>query len=644
MSSRFRPPLPMGLPLVLLFAIAGLWLTAKIYPSYLLSTTLLAYLAALVWVGALAGSGARLLSLLLGERKADFLFGLAMGCGIAGLILFGLALSETLHPIAIDLLLILLWLLGLPAWKQWLSRPPWPKLGVLHELGIFGWATLGSAIVFGLLMLLYGSLPPVLYDTMVYHMALPEQYLIHQGLVALPNHLMSAYPKLHELLLTVPLLLGGPEAANAFTALLMLAAAGIVGRFGFRLGGPAGALAAFSLTLTLPLVVYLGSDVKNDVTLAFLELAALGVLVLHDELGPRRLLTVGILAGFAACVKYPALAFWPGLVLTWLAVDGRSALKKSSLNSALWGLVLALGVAFPFYLFTTITTGSPIYPSYPELFGTKTNIDYQALNREIQTINSAEDLSSFLYNIFFDPFKIDGDHAVLGTLMLLLLPFLSFLGRSDKRIGKALFIAWFWQLVPLVLISTKLRFFPLFFLLPAAMIGAGAARAALAWNGWRLLAGGIFLFGSLHTLGLQFALGDLFFPGALKLLSGEQPRKEYLESKLPGFLAFEKIQDLTRPNDTVLLDGERRFAYLNRPVIVSSPYQPCYLDMAFNAGMSADDTIQQMRRDKIKVVYFSDFERKRLGERPYPPEWLDALTSQLKLVWMDDQGKIFLVD
>lgn len=615
-------PRPLALAAALLLGLLLLLPALAGFPVYPLSHQLPALLIALLALVAQMGLGHLILSrarLLAPGTTAHPLDALMSGLIACGLIVWLFGKAGWLVAPLVWLLLVA----GLAAAWPLLrtlsaTRPDTPEPAFSRRDGVFGAGALGGTC----LLLAYASLPPTLYDGMVNHLALIEQYHLFAELVVYPAHLMSAYPVFGNLLGWAPLALGGPDAVNAFTGLLMLAAVWQVGRIAAGLGRTRAGLVAFALAVSCPLVVYLASDVKNDSALAFFQISALAVLV-----GPgsarRKTLLAGFALGAALAVKYSTFAALPGFILAAWVLSPAVA-PTSRLREIGWLLLVAGLVAAPFYADTLRATGSPLYPGFPAIFGEAAGVDYAAMGREIQKVSSFGELTSLPYRLFFDPFSIDGDHAVLGFAWLMLLPFAFLAPRAGDRRERALWWLLAWQLVPLVLVSTKLRFYPLLILLPPLLLGLRLARieGRLATRALAIPAA----LGLFHALALAFALGEIFFPGSARLMAGSLEREEYLRQSLPPYAAFETIREVTAPGGRVVLEGERRFAYLGRPVHeAASPYERGLLTRLHAAGLSGEEAAVALRGAGVRAIYLGHAEGRRLGDAPLPAAFLAGL-------------------
>jgi len=138
------------------------------------------------------------------------------------------------------------------------------------------------------------------------------------------------------------------------------------------------------------------------------------------------------------------------------------------------------------------------------------------------------------------------------------------------------------------------------------------------------------------------SLAEIFFPGGARCFATALNRDAYLAQSFVSYPAFQKIRQATPEDGKVVLEGERRFAYLGRPVEASSAYEPTYLERAADAGLSPEAVVAQMKADGVAALYVSDFERRRLAAKPFPPGFLEGITSRMNEIYRDARGEAYL--
>lgn len=225
----------------------------------------------------------------------------------------------------------------------------------------------------GLFLISQAAAPPADWDSLMYHLRVPGQFL-ERGRVYLPeDNPHTAFVQLAHMLYLPLLAVGspsGPALLNACTALLLgLAAFAFCARFLGR------ATAEWTLALLWgsTLLVMVAITPRVDVTLAwYLFLAHYALLAARDDPSSRRFLYLaGALLGFAFGVKYHALAYALALspLVLWVAPsrarEAGPSLRRSLRSLAGFGLP-ALAAAGPWWLKNWILFRAPLYPFLAE--------------------------------------------------------------------------------------------------------------------------------------------------------------------------------------------------------------------------------------------------------------------------------------
>lgn len=231
-------------------------------------------------------------------------------------------------------------------------------------LGLAGVVT-GCAAAF---LLVHGSLPPGDWDSLMYHLEVPEAWL-EAGRIHLPeDNLHAAITGLPQLLY-LPLLAAGspasPALLNGLFALLLAAAVFAVGAR--LLDGESGALATALLwASTGMLIVAVTPRVDTTLTL-FLLVGHGAVAAALLEPGARRdhLYRAALVLGLAVGVKYHALAYAAALapLALWaLLRHGDPPPRRGRI--ALVGILLFGVAALPWLAKNVILMGAPLYPFF----------------------------------------------------------------------------------------------------------------------------------------------------------------------------------------------------------------------------------------------------------------------------------------
>jgi hypothetical protein len=292
----------------------------------------------------------------------DLSFSMAVGSGIlAASILVCGAVSALRAPVLVLLLL---------AWAV-LARREAGALPTLcrqagSELRLHGGITsLCAFAVVGVLVIAQAMAPPTEWDSLMYHLRVPAQFL-QAGRIYLPDDgLHVPFVGLVHMLYVPLLALGssaGPALVSAvLTLMLGVAVLSFCARF---LDRPTGALSPCLLWgSTVLLMTAITSRV--DVTLAwYLFLAQYALLMtLSGPWSPAHFYLPAALLGFAVGVKYLALAYVVALVplILWIAYS-RAGTRRASVYVLLVFVLVAIGGALPWLVKNWVLFGSPLYP------------------------------------------------------------------------------------------------------------------------------------------------------------------------------------------------------------------------------------------------------------------------------------------
>ena len=222
----------------------------------------------------------------------------------------------------------------------------------LFIVGFFSWLIISSLA------------PPTSPDALYFHLGLPKIYAQTGQVRFVPTIIFSASPMTAEMITTGFFSLGLESAAAIFvviTALiLLLSAAQNAAKFGGK-GDWANAL-----ILSVPLFVTTIGDVKNNFLLAGLALlAALKLSEFIRENKVRSLICSAVAAGMACGTKAIGIGFLLAIIilLLWYYFSGRIRFRALAIF-----VLLSMIVASPWYLYSWISTGNPVYPFFNNIF------------------------------------------------------------------------------------------------------------------------------------------------------------------------------------------------------------------------------------------------------------------------------------
>jgi len=342
-------------------------------------------------------------------------------------------------------------------------------------------------LLIGLILLagLVTCLTPIIdADGLSYHAAAPKRWLELGFMSSLPTHLHAQWPMGGEMLFTLLLPVGGPDACKPLMALVSAMAACAVWMLGTKLASSSAGLIAAALfvaCVSSPLLAPGINSTSIEIALAlFVTLSAIALVNLsHARTHAERrawLTLAAAAAGFCCCIKLNGLlflAFLTPAAAILSGIDGMPARFRAAGSFAL----IAILCASPWYLRNWWDNGSPFYP-----------FAYSLLGGRNWNAGGTATLSAY-----FHTFNLPGDtlqlrHAViLRHLFKLSVVTLAAVFLPGPRWLKAIALAAGAFALLQVTVSDQWRFLlpalPFAVIVPAYWIDRGAIRfPALGWS------------------------------------------------------------------------------------------------------------------------------------------------------------------
>lgn len=523
-------------------------------------------LLALFWLGAIGSGDLSLLALRLQLTSCErLLFSAALGLAVWWLGLLGLGLLGLFRGDIAWMLLFGLGLLGLWRFPAVISglRFTWPRLK--------GWSfLLWTIILVSALypLIAYGLLPPLEWDEIAYHLAIPKIYIGAGRIVNIPYIVHSNWPFGLEMIYTLALLLGpsGEVLAHLMHwSLALLTAAGLW-YFSTQERQTGGLLAA-AVFLSIPAIKELAGASMVDVGLAaYSWLAFVAWWRWRSQRDWRWLFLSGLLAGSAASLKLTGAAIVFLLSTMTLFVSSWARLKTRLTAAAAVGLI-ALIVVSPWFIKSWVFTGDPIYPFgfkfFPsaqwDILGDRYHYDY------LHSINMPLTLTSYISGpVMLILFPQRFDNLSLGFILALLIPFGLISMRREKILPWLLFFIvgyysiWF-------CLTHQIRF-----LVPMLPMAAFLAARGALWLMERLGSFGkvAVIVCLLLELPITQGVPRSTLLNRVPYLAGRQSRSELLAAAVKPFSAFDYVNCSLPKNARLLLATyEDRGYYLDRDYV-----------------------------------------------------------------------------
>ena len=415
------------------------------------------------------------------------------------------------------------------------------------------------------------------YDSLVYHLAAPAQWLRAGRAIELPYDHHSYFPFGLESLYAAGLAWRGAVFAKLFHWLMLPLCCAAIWALGRRDGSSRAGLLGAALWASLPVVQNEAASAYIDLGMvAFALVAVLCFLNWRRGGSARWLLACGLFCGLCLGTKYlGALVFgWLGIWIIAISVR-----EKRPARVVVFSAALGLFIGGGWYLRNWLWTGSPVFPFAYEVFGgrgwtQKMATDYTISQNSFGWGRAPLDFLLLPWRLSFTPlFAVDADgphlfetaglalSSILGPALLALgAPLLFVRGKTDavRFYGWTFaFLFGFWMLT-----VHYLRY-----LLPAFALGC----AACGWGLENFLRRGTIL----KTATAACFVLWLFIAPLLTLwnarnmgpiLAGRETPDQYLRRSFTGYDAMTwASQNANTPADArFAVWGEPRCFYLQR--------------------------------------------------------------------------------
>jgi hypothetical protein len=411
--------------------------------------------------------------------------------------------------------------------------------------------------------------PTVFYDSLVYHLGLPDLYLKRGAFVPTPLNAYAGIPAGIEMLYLWLLPLGGhgsPPQLLHFTLGLLTAATIVV--IGKRLDRVETGLWAAALFLLNPMVLLeMGRPAVELGWSFYLALSLLALITMADAKDRPGVILAGVLAGLALGTKYQAILLLPAAAVFILHRFGR----REGLSAVALFALTAVALAAPWGLKNIFFYGNPVFPVLGgSLFPAGEHIDLPAFVSSAHA-RSLTDIPGFLSHLwtYAMPRETSEADSVMSLAALILLPVAAASRLPDwaKRLLWVTAALW----IPMNLMSGLARF-SIPALVPLSLALAAPLGAPSAAARWARDAGAVVIF-VLCVLYVHSKTDALLW----SVLRGDIPVKTYLSHQrpiypAPAFAAYQWVDENLTKDAKLLLVGEPRGFHLNRDHETSSPY------------------------------------------------------------------------
>lgn len=471
-----------------------------------------------------------------------------------------------------------------------------------------------------LLPFIYAALPPSFYDSLVYHLGIPNLYLQHAGFIETPQFLYANTSIYYEISL-IPAVFAGdlvPRLFHFFIGVIFLFS---VADFAVQVFKIKKRPILILLFLSMPMSVFLLSTVKNDLLSAFFIFLGIRYL-LENRFGLSALFW-----GFAIGIKYTNAVPMIIFLVIFLIKEKRFPLKKIAVL-----VLITAAVVLPILVKNYYFTKNPIFPFFNQYFNAEhwDSSRYALMKADVGTMfHSPIDVVKFPYTLSFGQLGFGG---IVGAQFLIFLPFLLLVRERLKK-------NWYLLLFAVLTLyaggffTGSLRFLYIVFVfltLYLAVIYESLGQKIVKYLFFIIICMNFIT--ALASQEQMYRSYQLYFQ--------KLDVEEYKAFIFPAYPGFAYVNRHTGPGSRVMLVGEARNYYLHRPYLVSSSIDYSILKKYLQQSENAEAFLSTLRNDKIDYIIlnlgeFNRLQRQyhRLGEIEWNKITLFLRHLQSKLVF-----------
>ncbi|MCX5785184.1 MAG: hypothetical protein NTX59_05810 [Elusimicrobia bacterium] len=593
----------------------------------------------------------------------ETVFSAGLGMGLLSVFVFLLGIFKLLYFRAVAVPLGLLFVAGIYD----LFRHPLPKTEPFHPSPGLGDLAAMSILFFAMAINLLGALAPeIFYDSLIYHLAVPNFYAIQHKITLMPYNAFSNLPLTHGMLYLSALLIKGVSLAKLvnYSALTLTAAAAVgigVRYFSWRPG-----LWAALIFYTVFHTMVSAWSAGTEILLTFFSILAIYSVMVHNTTvnnarigensgaplpsepagpqaeqaphffqtgqsagraaGKRWLWLAAVFSGLSMGVKYTGLFTAFGVMLVY-AFNERKNISAAVKDLAIFTLIASLFIG-PWLVKNYAYTGNPVYPAMTDVFKSDSYTDPAKLKK---FLGESRQMGKFKITEWAAaPWNATmgktANSEYFTPLFIFLLP-LCFLLAAPA--GAPLLSLWLFFLAVWLTwsgSSTMVRFlmpaYPAAGLIISAYLFSGTHRALKA-----ALKAVVLL---LCLTGLYWSTLVFYSQGRWKPVFGQVTKDDYLSHTQPTYpyshyAGIKYINEKLPPDSKTLIVGDGRSLYLEKNFMISTAFDKTPLVEYAMASGSGAELYARMKAEGLTHILLNVAEGVRLA-RDYGMFYFDART------------------
>jgi predicted nucleic acid-binding Zn finger protein len=477
-------------------------------------------------------------------------------------------------------------------------------------------------------------LPSSFYDSLVYHLGIPNFYLQNQGFIPTP-HFFFANTSIYYEISLIPAVFAGDMVPQLFHFLLGMVFLLSISDLAFRFFRLEKRFILLIILLSMPITVFLLCTVKNDLLSAFF--IVLGIKYYLENKFKRSALCWG----FAIGIKY--FNILPlGIFLLLVFIKQK---KFNFKRLIIFGIIITT-ILLPLFIKNYIFTQNPVFPFLGGIFPS-VNPYFDASRFAVmktdvgRLIHTWQDLLKLPYTLSF--YEL-GSGGLIGVQFLIFLPFLIII---RKKAGNSfLFVFALLFLAVGSCFTSQVRF--MYAACTILAIFTAFIYQSLSQAGPKIMKILFFIIIGLNLVA-SFGYHERIYR-AYYLYSGKSSDiDQYIQEVFPSYPAFNFVNKNLPENARILLVGEARNYYLKRPYYASSGIDYAMIKKYLSPGTTFAEFKAALKKDKITHIIFNAGEFQRLKREyrcldDYEETLLIAFFKQLQPIFINPNGNLYVYE
>ncbi len=455
------------------------------------------------------------------------------------------------------------------------------KLREFFSISTFFYRKSSELLIF-IIPFVYASLPSTFYDTLVYHLGIPNLYLRNGGFIKTPFFLYANTSIYYELSLIPAVYTGDfvPRLFHFFLSTVFILSFADFSEKYFNLKRKNYLL---FLIISMTVSLFLLSTVKNDI------IAAMFIFLGISNYLKKRYSLSGVFWGFSIGIKYFSL-----LIISIFLIFEFIPLNQRKIKKFFLIGITSLIILMPLFIKNYKFTSNPVYPFFNKVFKNSNwdaNRNYYLKKDVGKIFHNYKDVLKSFYSLSF---KNHGSLGRIGPIFLIFLPFIAIFGTNRLKLVLfaliSIFISCFF--------TGSIRFFyiSILFLTPFVIEILEKVNLKLL----RIIFFIVIMTNLLTSISIMERIYSFH-----SLYSWNNSIYTYKVKYFPPYKIYSFINRHTPPKSKFLIVGEARNFYFKRTYAVSSAIDYSLLKPYLNRSQTPEEFFKNIKNDGFSYIFLS---------------------------------------